>query len=131
MKKFLNVILAAALLCLGLQSFAQNDIRQRNSGTVVADVLAEMPAQNASVLESNMKDLAAFAPESIRLLGEMLVPAGKGDNSRVEYALSAVAAFASADADSKTAVLDGLKAAAAAQSDEYNRAFIESQIGLL
>ena len=89
MKKFLNVILAAALLCLGLQSFAQNDIRQRNSGTVVADVLAEMPAQNASVLESNMKDLAAFAPESIRLLGEMLVPAGKGDNSRVEYALSA------------------------------------------
>ncbi|MDD6364589.1 MAG: DUF1080 domain-containing protein [Bacteroidales bacterium] len=131
MKKFLNVILVAALLCPGLQSFAQNDIRQRNSGTVVADVLAEMPAQNASVLESNMKDLAAFAPESIRLLGEMLVPAGKGDNSRVEYALSAVAAFASADADSRTAVLDGLKAAAAAQADEYNRAFIESQIRLL
>lgn len=128
MKKFIFPILA--FLALGLQSNAQ-DARQRTVQTVVADVLAAMPAQDAPTMNANMADIAAMAPHSVELLGSMLEPASTGKNSRVEYAVSGIVAYVTANPASKEAVKAGLQAALDAQKDADAKAFLQSQLRLL
>ena len=49
MKKIFTLILATLALCFTLQA---QDARQRTVETIVGDVVAQMPAQNAAALES-------------------------------------------------------------------------------
>lgn len=128
MKKHIVIILA--LLALSFQVFAQ-DARQRTPQTIVSDVLAVMPAQNQAALQTNMADLAAAAPESVKILGAMLKPASQAANSRVEYALSGLTAYASANREFLDAVKAGLEAAAAAQGDSDQKQFLQTQLRLL
>lgn len=128
MKK--SLISLFALLALSLLLNAQ-DARQRTTQTVVVDVLAAMPAQDAASLQSNMSDLAATAPRSVELLGTMLEPASARKNSRVEYAISGVVSFVTANPAGKDAVREGLEAALQVQSDPDAKAFLQSQLRLL
>ena len=90
MKKIFTII---ASLVLVFSVYAQ-DARQRTTETIVADVLAAMPAQDASQFNEQMKDLAAAAPESIIKVAKMMKPAGEGvRNSIYEYALSGVVSY--------------------------------------
>ena len=61
MKKIYSILI---LLALSVSMYAQ-DARQRTVQTIVADVLAAMPAQNSSDFATQMGDLAAAAPQSI------------------------------------------------------------------
>jgi hypothetical protein len=125
MKKIFSII---AALTLVFSVYAQ-DARQRTTETIVADVLAAMPAQNSSQFNEQMRDLAAAAPESIVEVANMLKPAGEGvKNSIYEYALSGVVAYVTdpAHKENATKVLMGLQQAAANCSDATNKAFIES-----
>lgn len=125
MKKIFTII---AFLALTFSVYAQ-DARQRTTETIVADVLAAMPAQNSSAFNEQMKDLAAAAPESIIEVAKMMKPAGEGvKNSIYEYALSGVVSYVTdpSHKDNATNVLMGLQQAAEACSDATNKAFIES-----
>lgn len=125
MKKIFTII---ASLVLVFSVYAQ-DARQRTTETIVADVLAAMPAQDASQFNEQMKDLAAAAPESIIKVAKMMKPAGEGVRNNIyEYALSGVVSYVTdpAHKDNATNVLMGLQQAAEACSDATNKAFLES-----
>ena len=84
MKKNLYILLSLCLLVT--QSMAQLD-KNRTLSTRIADLLAQVPASNAANLEKNMKELADLGKPGIVQIASMLTPAGKGDNSKIQYAL--------------------------------------------
>lgn len=125
MKKIFTIVASLAIV---FSVYAQ-DARQRTRETIAADVLAAMPAQNASQFNEQMKDLAAAAPQSIIEVARMMKPAGEGvRNSIYEYALSGVVSYVTdpAHKDNAANVLMGLQQAAEACSDATNKAFLES-----
>src|SRR5687767_12225390 len=60
----------------------------RTLTTRIADVLAQFPANDAKQLNYNMNEIAALGEAGLLDMTKMLVPAGKGDNTRLEYALA-------------------------------------------
>jgi len=69
----------------------------RTPKTIVADVLAQMPAQQTNQYNSMIKDLASTGEEGVLQLVKMINPPGKGSNAPVEYALSGLSHYVSAD----------------------------------
>ncbi len=130
MKKIITLILTVLTLTFSLQA---QDARQRSVETIIGDVLAQMPAQNAATLESDMLDLVKAAPESIVKLAAMLQSAEKGANNRIEYALNGLTNYATKPGNQiwKTAVKEGLEQAIAACDNPVNKQFLESQLRLL
>lgn len=128
-----RIFLSIALICsISLGLSAQTlDSRQRSVDTIVSDVLAALPSQNNADFKSGMNDLASSSPESVVLLASMLAPASNGVNAKVEYALSGLAVYASAEKDLKDAVTEGFAQAISNQADSVNRAFLQAQLRLL
>ena len=127
MKKIVSLIVLAlvgATLCFG------QDARGRVPSTVVSDVLAAMPCNDAAILVQNVQDLAVSAPATVELLAARL--GEQGTNALVEYALSSLAAFVSdpARAQYKDAVREGFAKGIAAQTDSVNRQFLLAQLRL-
>ena len=125
MKKLYSILI---LLALALSVYAQ-DARQRTVQTIVADVLAAMPAQNSADFTAQIGDLAKAAPQSVVEVASMLKPAGTGvKNAIYEYALQGLVSYVNdpAHADKKADVLKGLQQAAAACSDTYNKELLTS-----
>lgn len=133
MKRTLTFIVIAAAFLQSTFTFAQ-DSRNRTVETIVADVLAQMPAQDKAAFNSNMADLAMSAPKSILVLAsKMHAPVEGIGNNLVEYAIAGVTAYVSDPANSqyKAAVLEGLKIAAVQVGDFYNAQFMNEQARLL
>lgn len=128
MKKYWYLLLLFILVAVPLNA---QDARQRTVGTIVQDVLAQMPTQDAKSMETEMADLAKNAPKTVEMLVGMMKPAESHSNNLVEYALSGVVSYASAHKEYRQAVLDGLKAGLPSAADSTARNFIESQIRLL
>lgn len=128
MKKniFASIILVALTLMATVMPASAQDGRQRTLETIVSDVLAQMPAQKAADLAADMQSLAAAAPESVIRIASTLGPASQGHNSRAEYALDALASFASdpANAEYKAKVVEGFDAALKACEDKTNKQFL-------
>ena len=124
MKKFITSILfLAAALTLSAQ-----DARQRTVETVVADVLAAMPANNATDFNTQMADLAAAAPASVVETAKMMKPAGEGvRNNLYEYALTGLASYASANPQCVDNVREGFILAIKSTEDSNNKAFLLNQ----
>lgn len=59
----------------------------RTLTTRVADVLAQFPANDSKQLNNNLAEIAAMGEEGILEMTKLLVPAGQGDNTPVQYAL--------------------------------------------
>ena len=121
MKKLITSILfLAAALNLSAQ-----DARQRTVETIVADVLAAMPANNAADFNTQIADLAAAAPASVVETAGMLKPAGEGvKNNLYEYALTGLASYASANPQCVDKVREGFTQAIKAAADSNNKAFL-------
>lgn len=121
MKKLLTSILfLAAALTINAQ-----DARQRTVETVVADVLAAMPANNASDFNTQIADLAAAAPASVVETAKMMKPAGEGvKNNLYEYALTGLASYASANPQCVDKVREGFAQAVKVTTDSNNKAFL-------
>ena len=133
MKRTLTVIVLAAAFLQGTFTFAQ-DARNRTVETIVADVLAQMPAQDKAAFDRNMADLAMSAPKSILVLGsKMHAPVAGIGNNLVEYAIAGVTAYVSDPANSqyRAAVLEGLNIASMQVGDFYNAQFMKEQARLL
>ncbi len=93
MKKILSFILLIAL-CLGMSTplYAQHPAN-RTAKTIIADVLAQMPTQNEATLDAMMEDLVASGQEGIGLLCSMINDPGKGDNTKVSFAVGGLAYY--------------------------------------
>lgn len=117
------------LTMLALMPFASinaQDARGRVTSTIVADALAQLPAETPDQYNQVMGELAATGSEGIAMLGSMLKPAGEGvKNATIEYALNGVASYVSKGQESlRAGVREGLKTAVAKVSDNPNKAFL-------
>jgi len=78
--------------------FAQNLDVSRTTVTRIADLLNRFPADNSTAFNTAMKQMAAFEEEELSQMALMFTE--KGNNEKLEYALSGFAFFASQDASS-------------------------------
>jgi len=119
------IILLSLLLMLPAMTHAQ-DSRQRAGSTIIADALAQMPAENPDTYNKLMAEIASTGAQGIEDLALMLAPVAKGENAPIEYALYGVTAFSIAPGNeaARTAVRTGLKNAINKTSDNENRAFL-------
>ena len=125
MKKLLFILLACCLVPFAAEA---QDARQRTTTTIIADALAQLPAETSQVYNSLMQELAATGAEGVSELAGMLVPAAEGQNSLIEYALSGVANFVTAEGHEaeRAGVRKGLAEGIAACTDKPNQAFLLS-----
>ena len=102
------------------------DSRGRATSTIVADALAQLPAELPTTYNQVMAELAATGAEGIEQLALMLEPMAEGvNNSAVEYAVNGVASYVSKDgAAHRDGVRAGLKAAIAKTNNNPNKAFL-------
>ena len=129
MKKIFITILLAALMPFAAGA---QDARQRTAETIVADALAQLPAQTPKAFDSLMQELAATGADGIRMMAAMLVPAAEGKNAPVEYAINGVVSYVTAAGREELAreIRAGLTDAVAASTDKPNQAFLFSQLQL-
>ena len=127
MRKIFISPLLAVLTLPGMTLGAQ-DSRNRAASTIVADALAQLPAARQNNYNNLMGEIAGTGTEGVLQLASMLVPADKGQNNLVEYALSGVVGYVSADPNNpqRAAVRKGLIEAVEKCSDDPNRAFLLS-----
>ena len=90
MKKLFLILALAALLPW---SAVAQDARQRTTATIVADALDQLPAARQKGYDNVMKDLASTGADGVMQLAGMLVPADKGKNASVEYALYGLVSY--------------------------------------
>lgn len=97
MKKIMKKIYSLISLFLFISVFvsAQTHIN-RTAKTIVADVLAQMPAQKSESYNNQLKDLSSTGEEGVLQLIKMMNTPGNGSNSEVEYALSGLSHYVSA-----------------------------------
>ena len=128
MKKILYLFL---LFLLPVAAEAQ-DARQRSLETIVADGLAQLPVQDTPSLDAAMQELAATGARGVKMMADMLVPASEGKNATVEYALSGVVNYVTAEGCEALAegVREGLCEALKSCSDKPNQAFLISLLQL-
>ena len=129
MKKIFITILLAALMPFAAGA---QDARQRTAETIVADALAQLPAQTPKAFDSLMQELAATGADGIRMMAAMLIPAAEGKNAPVEYAINGVVSYVTAAGREELAreIRAGLTDAVAASTDKPNQAFLLSQLQL-
>ena len=94
--KMFIMICSVLLLCPGIIT-AQSQTEDKAVSTIVADVLAQLPANDPSIYAQLMKELGNTGSEGVKNITGMMNAPGKGDNSMFEYALSGLAYFASGD----------------------------------
>ena len=129
MKRISSLILT--LVC-AVTLMAQSPAN-RTVNTIVADVLAQMPAKNQTEFDKLMGDLSTTGAEGVQMLISRLNAPGQGSNAAVEYALSGLAAYASAPdkAQLKQVVKQGFQKALATASVQEVKAFINQQLYFL
>ena len=121
-----RILLFIALLLMPFAAINAQDSRGRATSTIVADALAQLPAELPTTYNQVMAELAATGAEGIEQLALMLEPMAEGvNNSAVEYAVNGVASFVTKDgAAQRDGVRAGLKAAIAKTDNNPNKAFL-------
>jgi HEAT repeat protein len=94
-------------------------------------VLAQLPAEKPKAYDQLMKELAETGVEGVKILVGMMNPPGKGDNSAVEYALSGLTHYASADEILKNKTEQAFIAALDETNERETKAFIIRQLALV
>ena len=128
MKK-LNIYFIALLAffsTFSLIASAQLDSRNRTIETIVADNLAQLPAQDADTYKQIVSELAATGSKGIERIAGMLTNAATGKNATFEYALNGIADFVNApgNSDLKENVRQGLVNSLDKCNDNANKAFL-------
>lgn len=92
MKKVILFFSTIFFLVSGI--YAQKDIR--TNATRIADILAQLPAQNAESLNAAMTEMEGLGEAGLVELSRQMVPFGKSDNSKPEYAIMGYTTYVSA-----------------------------------
>ncbi|GHU89025.1 hypothetical protein FACS1894155_05100 [Bacteroidia bacterium] len=129
MKKIYSLI--SFLLLFSLTVSAQVPAN-RTVKTIVADVLAQMPAQRTNQYNNLIKDLSTTGEEGVLQLVGMLNPPGKGSNAGVEYALSGLAHYATGEGQEtvRLTTVNALLKALDQVTDPNIKTFVIDQIGI-
>lgn len=106
------------------------DGRQRDYKTIVADGLAQLPISDPQKRNIVMAELANAGAKGVEMMAKMLVPADKGKNAIIEYAISGVVGYVTAagNEQQRKAICEGLTASIDLCTDNANRVFLLSQL---
>ena len=96
MKRFIPLFLA--LLLSSLSSFPQDN---RTLETKVADILAQMPAEDLAYRDRLVDGLFSLGEKGFLELAAMIVPPGTGDDAAARMAINSMARYASQKGDEK------------------------------
>ncbi|MEG1634506.1 MAG: DUF1080 domain-containing protein [Rikenellaceae bacterium] len=120
-----KILLLAIISIFSFSAMAQSPAG-RESKTIVADVLAQMPTQNVEAYNQMMDDLVTSGESGILQLASMLAAPGKGDNTAVEYALGGLSYYVSTPGKeaSRAMVTTSLIKALDAATDREIKAFL-------
>ena len=126
-------IFQLVLLLLSINFFALQAQNSRTTQTIVADVLAQMPAKNQADYNKQIGDLASTGEEGILILAKMLKAPGLGSNAKVEYALSGLINYVSGlkNEQTKQTAINAFQKAVAATSIPEIRTFLQTQLQTL
>ncbi|KAA6349986.1 hypothetical protein EZS27_002618 [termite gut metagenome] len=69
----------------------------RTVNTIIADALGQLPAKDAADYAKIIKEICSTGEEGVLQLADMISPPGKGINAPVEYALSGLSHYVSAE----------------------------------
>lgn len=126
------LILLLSFLALSFSATAQ-DSRNRVASTIIADGLAQLPAQNLETLEQVMSEIAGTGAEGVQSLAAMLGPSAEGKNATFQYAIDGLTSYVTQKGREAqcAAVKKGLEAALAKCTDEGNKVFLQDQLNKL
>ncbi|AEI48630.1 family 16 glycoside hydrolase [Runella slithyformis] len=121
MKKILSILIAFVLSSLA--AIAQQDNR-------ITTLLGQFPARNAAQLQINMDEMAALGKSGIAQLASALVPAAKGDNAKVQYAIGGFTNFVtqSGKEEWRKMAAEAYAEALGKVTDKDNQAFLLFQL---
>ena len=122
------------ICCLSLFTFSLvkgQDSRGRVASTIVADGLAQLPAQNLDVLEQVMSEIAGTGIEGIGMLVQYLNESEEGKGAAFEYAIDGLTSYVSvAGRDKQRAnIREGLKQGIMTAKNNARKAFFVQQLG--
>lgn len=130
-KKIFTLLLSVAVL--HNQGISQDKTDQRTAETRIADLLTQMPARDAKLLENNIRDINNLGVDGfVQLISELKGP-GEGDNAELEYAISGYSAYVSQPGQGKEREMS-VKAYSQALpqlKDNHSKQFIISQLELV
>ena len=123
-------LLLAVVLGLNFTATAQ-DSRNRVASTIVADGLAQLPAQNLDALEQVMSEIAGTGAEGISMLVQYLNDSGEGKGAAFEYAIDGLTSYVSQNGreNLRAPIREGLKKGIAAAKTNARKAFFVQQLG--
>ena len=129
MKKIIISIISCALLFCGSVLMAQMPAN-RTAQTMIADALAQIPAQNPDIYQSLMTDLCSTGEEGVLSLVKMINAPGKGSNELIDYALSGMSHYATGEGrEAVRKTMENAYVKALDQTDEIEtKAFIIRQL---
>ncbi len=125
-------LLLAVLFVFNFNTTAQ-DSRNRVASTIIADALAQLPAQNFNALEQVMSEIAGTGAEGVESIAAMLGPSAEGKNAIFQYAIDGLTSYVTVKGreDQCAVVKKGLEAAIAKCTDEGNKTFLTTQLAKL
>ena len=130
-KKIFFILLAVALL--QNNAFAQVKTDQRTITTRIADLYAQLPAQNAELLNAGMQEISNMGEDGYATMISGMAAQGKGNNALLEYAVGGYSAYASKTGreSAKKMSINAYCKALTKLADVKNKAFIISQLELV
>lgn len=130
MKK-IYLLISILLICSNILTAQVPE--NRTAKTVIADALAQLPAQKASDYNKVIKEIVSTGQDGVLQLVDMMNPPGEGDNSRIEYALSGLSHYVSAEGQESSRLVTSnayLKTLETAK-DRETKAFIIRQLEIV
>lgn len=114
-------------------ALAQDTADQRTQTTRIADMLATLPAKDAEQLRSAMNEISAIGKTGLVNMISMLLPSGKADNSKLQYAINGFSAFATGAGkeNDRNMSVEAYCEAMQQLNDAENKAFIITQLELV
>ncbi|MBO4611720.1 MAG: DUF1080 domain-containing protein [Bacteroidaceae bacterium] len=129
--KNLRYIIILLALSLGLNfTVSAQDSRGRVASTIVADGLAQLPAQNLDALEQVMGEIAGTGVEGINMLVQYLNDTEEGKGATFEYAIDGLTSYVSAKGreNLRANIREGLKKGVATAKTNARKAFYVQQL---
>ncbi len=127
---FKYIVLLLAVL-VHLQAFRAQVPQHRTTKTIVADVLAQLPAQHTASLNEAMATLTGTGEEGLLMILNMFDPTGKVSNANLEFAVSGWTNFASAHPDLRATAAAAYGQALAMPFDRQVKQLVIRQLELI
>src|SRR5690554_56026 len=131
MKKINNYIALLLVSLFVIGGLTAQTPQNRTTSIIVADVLAQLPAEQTKQYDQLMTDLVATGEEGLMQLINSMNPPGSKSNEKQEFAISGWTNFVAKDATKSLEAANTYGKALGLQLDNEIKAFVIRQLELI